>query len=697
MPTSDEDLGDTIVLSDFTVAAEKTVEKPTQKIPLSISVIGSEQILTNGITDATGLTNYVPNIQIGRSGVATEIAIRGIGSTNNTEVGDPAGGFVVDGVGFGRPESAGAGFFDIERVDVLRGPQGTLYGRNTIAGSVNVVTRKPEPTLGGSASLSFGNYDALRFEGVVNAPLNDWIAMRAAYAMERHDGYTNARDPLNSIIEDTDNADSKAFRLHTLFTPSEDLSILVTGNFANRRGSYTGLVMRPLDGSTPSRTFVTGFPNVRDDTTWSVSSEINKRFSNMTLTYVGGYRKADRDAILLGVITPLPNPFVVFGPFRGREDEQNHELRLASNTEGRFEWVGGVFYYKENNDVTLLLPSLSLGFVQPEMLSESRAIFGQTTYKLTDRLRLIGGLRFTRDHKARIGGQFAVNEDGMLGQRYSENDADRTWSSTDFKAGLEYDVGDRSMLYATVSTGYKAGGFFDGAGDVYYEPEEITSYEIGWKNRFLDNRLQVNVTAFHYEYKNFQVSSVELTPSSGQLGTFTRNIPTMPLDGVEIENSYQISRDDRLDLNISYLQSEFKNFVVGATDINGTFIQRDLSGNELAKAPNWTVQLSYSKTFTLPNRGTITWRLNSRWVDGYYISFDNHPIAPSPVSTWQPSFTTTDTMLTYDDPERRWYFGIFVRNIEDEIVMSTTGGSAVGDTANLEPPRTYGFRMGTKF
>ena len=145
------------------------------------------------------------------------------------------------------------------------------------------------------------------------------------------------------------------------------------------------------------------------------------------------------------------------------------------------------------------------------------------------------------------------------------------------------------MLYATVSTGYKAGGFFDGVGDVYYESEEIIFYEIGWKNRFLDNRLQVNITAFHYEYKNFQVSSVELTPSSGQLGTFTRNIPTMPLDGVEIENSYQISQDDKLYLNISYLQSEFKNFVVNATDINDTFIQRDLSNNELTKTPNWTV------------------------------------------------------------------------------------------------------------
>ena len=685
---STDEAEDVFILSEFTVAAEKTVEKSVQKTSISLSVIGEDMLQVNQVSDATGLSNYVPNLQISRSTNAVEIAIRGIGSTNNTEVGDPAAGFAVDGIAYARPEAAGVSFYDVQRVEVLRGPQGTLYGRNTIAGSVNVVTNKPQPVFAGSGSISYGNYNAFQFDGMINVPLNKWAAMRASFFAQSHDGYWDGKNRPAGILDDLGWSETKSARVHLLLTPVEDFSALFTVQASDVDGTWNPFVMRPLDGSEPRRGFVTDVPNSQNEHYVTFSTEITKRIGDIAATYLGSYSREDIDQNIAAALSPLPNPFILGGPNFNYHRQQTHELRFSTAKPDRLEWVAGLYYFRETNDVTLLLPSFGLAFLQPDVLSESKAAFTHFSYKLTDSFRLVGGLRYNKDHKARTGGQFAVDSDGQVGDRLSLNDADREWNSTNWKAGLEYDIGARSMLYGTASTGYKAGGFYDGTGDVYYQPEEITSYELGWKNRLLENRLQVNVAAFYYDYTNFQVSSAEINPVTNELGTVTRNIGKMPIQGVELETNFQISRGDRLDLSVSHLDSEFKDFIVGATEVDGTFVVRDLSGNELAKAPNWTVQFSYSKTFTLANRGTVTCRVNSRWVDGYYLSFDNHPIAPHPVDTRQPSFTTSDFIATYENPNRSWYCSLYFKNIEDKTVMVSTGGNASGDVAVLAAPFT---------
>lgn len=688
--TSDDDI---IMLGDFTVTAEKTGEKSAQRTPLSISVVGEDLLKSNVVPDATGLTNYVPNVQIGKNGTAVEIAVRGISSSNNTEVGNPAVGFLVDGVGYGRPQAAAAAFYDLERVEILRGPQGTLYGRNTIAGSINVITKKPRPELAGAVDVSFGNYNYLKTEGMVNVPLSRTLAMRAAFQTNRRDGYVSAMNSLAGVPYDYDRVDNRAARLQTLFTPSERFSVLLSLDYFNDKGSATNIVLRPLDNSEPERRLDARLPNEVDNTYKGAQIEANADLGKVRLTYLGSYREAARDEANVVILGQLPNPVILGAAFEGREDERSHELRFSSGVGGRLEWVGGLYSYSEHNGLAFVIPGINLGFIQPYVRESSLAAFGQATYKLNDRMRLTVGLRETRDAKRRSGGQFSVSSEGQPLEQLSDNFADNSWSSFNWKAGFEYDLGPQSMVYSTAATGYKAGGYSDGI-DLYYEPEELTSFELGIKNRFLDSRLQVNLATFYYSYENFQVSDVQVNPQTGSLGTLTRNIQKMPVYGAELETSYLLSPNDRIDFNLSHLNTRFDTFFYNQR-VNGEFITRDLEGNRLAKAPKWSTQLSYEHTFRLPNDGILVWRINSRWVSGYYTSFDNHPLAPAPVSTWQKSFTKSDTMLRYEPSDRSWFVEAFVKNIENNVVWASS--NSTGATGSLEPPRTWGIRGGAKF
>ncbi|MBC2605034.1 TonB-dependent receptor [Pelagicoccus albus] len=694
----DELEGEIFTLDAVMVSAEKTVEKPVQKTPIAISVVGTKELQVNGITDAVSLGNYVPNIHIARSTSAVEIAIRGISSTNNSEVGDPAAGFTIDGIGYARPESASAAFYDVQRVEVLRGPQGTLYGRNTIAGSLNVITNKPKDIAEGAINIGYGNYNSFSFDGMVNIPLNDAWAMRSAFFAQSNDGYYSGRNEAGGVLKDIGWSDKKAARLHLQYEPNDDFSALFTVHGAKVAGTWNPFVMRDVDTGEPVLPLEgVNYTNEQGETHFTLSTEISKRMGDVNMSYLGAYNKLAFDTIIAAPLSPLPNPFVVSGPNWNRQTLTSHELRFSSANPNRLEWVGGLYLFEENNDVTLLLPSWGLAFAQPEMLSKSKAAFGQATFELSEQFRVVAGLRVTNDHKARTGGQYLIAEDGSLGTQLSANEADREWDSFDYKIGLEYDVSEDSMFYATLSTGFKAGGFYDGTGDVYYEPEEIEAREIGFKNRFFENRFQCNVSIFDYDYTNFQVTNVEQNAVTGELGTVTRNAEKIPVRGVELETTYQINRNDRLTFNATYLDAKFDVFSLGATDLSGTYIERDLAGNHLAKASDWTFQASYSKLFELENNGTITLRLNSRYNSGYYLSYDNFPLAPNPVDTWQPAFTSTDIVATYDSPDRRHYYSIYVKNLEDDIVMSSSGGNANGIMAVLSPPLTYGFKVGARF
>lgn len=288
-------------LADVTVTAQK-IAQPSSKTALSLTAVTGEDLRTAGATTAVGLTNLIPNVQIapGTSG-STDISIRGIGSTNTTEVCDPATAFHIDGVYLGRPQSAGATFYDLERVEVLRGPQGTLYGRNATAGAVNLITNKPGKKFAGEANLSVGNYGLYSFEGMLNAPVSEQFALRAVVSSSSRDGYLTTRSPANGFGKNRDDADNLSARVHGLVTFNADTKLLLTVDTSRNKGAGPGTVPVATflnNSGTAQRTSLTNVnEGRRDDSSNGFTAELTAQTGIGEFTYLGAYRTFDRNNV----------------------------------------------------------------------------------------------------------------------------------------------------------------------------------------------------------------------------------------------------------------------------------------------------------------------------------------------------------------------------------------------------------------
>jgi len=474
-------------LDEVVVTAQRRSEN-LQKTPLTLSAVTGEKLESQGVKTVVDIANQVPSLQITSSGAGSaQIFLRGIGSTNTTEVGDPAVAYHIDGIYIARSTSVGALFYDVDRVEVLRGPQGTLYGRNATAGAINVITRSPRFDYEANGAIEVGNYGALTTSGMVNIPVSETIAVRAAFQQSRHDGYVVAlnKGP-GTGGNDRYDQDDKSARVQVLWKPSDTFSLKLGTDYLHQGGAGGGDQAYGSARQTGDPWTCNCSTNLyRNNEFFGAQAEANLDLNFGTLTYLGGYNFSRLDRSGENAATGAPNFF------KGKDYTWSHELRLGGKT-GSLDWVVGLYRFTEDNNVdfrVFLATNSYLSFIQPEVTAESWAAFGQGTYAVTDRLRVTGGLRYTEDQKARDGGTYLTNSAGAITTTVVRNLADAKWDALNWKVGVDFDLTPDSMFYANIATGYKAGGYYDGVGANTYEPEEITSYEAGVKNRFFDNRL----------------------------------------------------------------------------------------------------------------------------------------------------------------------------------------------------------------
>ncbi|MDG2529022.1 TonB-dependent receptor [Caulobacter endophyticus] len=702
-----------VALDEVVITAQRRSEN-LQKTPLTVSAVTGDKLESQGVKTVVDLASQVPALQITSSGSgAAQVFLRGIGSTNTTEVGDPAVAYHIDGIYQARSTSVGALFYDIDRVEVLRGPQGTLYGRNATAGAINVITKKP--VLGeyeGAGSIEVGNYSAVTTSGLINVPIGDTLAVRASFQQSRHDGYVNAiNQGPGTGGNDRYDQDDKSARVRVLWKPSDNFSLILNADYLHQGGAGGG------DG-TYGTTRVTGDPwtcncstNLyRNNRFFSTGAEASWDLGFANLTYLVGYNFSKLDRTGENASTGAPNYFL------GKDYTWSHELRLGGDA-GKLKWVVGLYRFTEDNNVdfrVFLANNSYLSFIQPEITAESIAVFGQTTYEVTDRFRVTGGLRYTEDKKGRVGGTYLTNSAGAIVSTVVANVADAKWDATNWKLGADFDLTSTSMLYANVATGYKAGGYYDGIADNVYAPEKITSYEAGVKNRFLDNRLQVNATAFLYDYRDFQVSA--LGTIGGQDATVTLNADKAKIYGLEFETNLALTEHDRIDATLGWLHAEYTDFVLPRGDsfsnnnANATVAacytanyaaaaprSTDFSGCRMARTPEWTFNLGYQHIWELSFGGALTGRIQTHYETSKNLEY--HGFAENK----EGAFTKTDVSLTYASPDDRWTLQGYVRNLEDDDVRtasapnSTTGLATNGAGEFYAPPRTYGLRLGVTF
>ena len=695
-------------LEEVVVTAEKRGES-IQNVPISMTALTGDSLRDAGITNATALGSQVPSLAIGNNGDSMEIFVRGIGSTNDTEVGDPAVAFNVDGVYIGRPSGAGGTFFDVNRIEVLRGPQGTLYGRNATAGAVNVITNDPTQRFEASGDLTFGNYDTIETGGVVNIPLSDDLALRGAFHTESHDGYLNNRNVNQGVISNADDAQNAAGRFKLLYTPIEDLSVLLGADYFHAGGvgpSQVPFSIIHLNGSA-GRTDPLDTQGSLDDTFAGGSADINYKWGAVKLTSLTAYRLNNRNTVDDLDQTDTYTPQQI-GNFWSRFNQFSEEFRAASDNQSPLQWVTGLYYYQEHNDVYFdiqhaISPTLGLRFVQPIVRESSKAAFGQVDYNFTDALRFSAGVRGTRDDKSRTGQTDLVDDSTeTVITDILPNAASISSSKVNWKTTLDWHWRTDNSLYVSAGTGYKAGGYDDGSANNTYKPENLTAYEIGSKNDFFNNRARVNLSAYYYDYRDFQISEVTQLPNEpqGAMGTVTYNAQKATAYGLEWENIFKITAGDRVDLSATYEHSVFNNFTLPGSSASPAcpdgFVQPNangicvLTGNKLQHAPTFTVSAGYQHTWLLSNGADLTAGARTYYSTNYFLFASNSPLME------QGAYTRTDLTLGYHSPQDRYYFQLFVRNLEDHNV-AIQGSLVNGETfASLAPPRTFGINFGAR-
>jgi iron complex outermembrane recepter protein len=668
-------------LAEIVVTAEKRPEV-LQKTPEAISAETGIALVQQGITDVRGLGQLFPAIELGQDYIYTQIDIRGVGANNDAPALDPAIAFNIDGVYQSRDYGTYGAFYDIDRVEVVRGPQGTLYGRNATGGSINLITNKPVDTFQAAADFDIGNYDSKRGFGMLNVPINDELAVRGAVQYSDHEGY------LSSGFNDED---SLGARLQALFKPNADVSLLVGGDYFQDHslGAHTVIGLPYVIPSNPyydpasSATFFSDFKS------WSFHSQLDWNLGFATLTEIPAYKRVDFDTT---------DPVVgVFSTAISSDITYSNELRLASVADPKnpWSWVVGLYLFKESDYIyqNYFNPYFASITTNPDIGEKSGALFGQTTYAIRDGLRLTGGLRFSDDTKTANGSDkvfipqlpFPV---GDIPDNYNQN-----WHHVDWRVGIDTDITPTSLLYANIATGYLEGGFNLGSSVGLlpnFQPEKLTAYSVGSKNRLFDNRFQINVEAFYYDYKDYIVSEyLTQGPLAGDFALY--NADKTRIFGGEIETQTLITKDDLLSLNVALLNAEYTNFTLPAAS-NGV---TDLSGFTAMKSPSVSIQAGYQHTWDLANGAKLQGGVTSHFDSAYWTLFDHSP------GSQQPSYTKTNVVLTYSAPGNKWHVQAYGNNLENTAVIATAAPANSSSNGvpwvHLEPPRTYGVRFGVNY
>jgi iron complex outermembrane recepter protein len=709
---------DQVQAGDIVVTANRT-ESLLSKTPIAMTAIGGDELVQSGITNPTQLEESVPNLSIVR-GNGLQITIRGVTSTDGTEKGDPSAAFMLDGVYLARPQAQEVSFFDIERVEVLRGPQGTLYGRNSTAGVVNVISTRPKMEFGASIDASYGSFGSVNGTAIINVPLGENFAIRAAANMDRRDSYIIDGNAADGFGLDPFK-DNKTIRISALFEPSTDFSLLVIGDYSTIKGNPTNGVAPAnfytniLSGARPTfgRPTLANLSNrqartlsqaqaqqtYRDNTEMGVMGELVYNFGPATLTYVGSYRETERDEFLTFAVGAFGGDFV------GSYWQTSHEVRLAFGGDGPLQAQVGGYYFKEKSGIALFInnllgPNTRFGFPQDPTIAENKSAFGQVTLEVMPDLRITGGLRYSHDLKARDG-QTVLNtfssvvNSGNIGTLTGTtvlqvNDASATYSKLTWRAGIDYDS-PLGLVFASVSTGYKAGGFNDGcetgtavgcalpANALYYDPETLTAYEAGFKFR-ISPEFRLNGTIFHYDYSGLQLS--QLSNLCGGPCQVTTNAASAKVDGVELDAQVQPVDNLTFRFAVNWLDARYANFI----PTPGV----DFSGRSLNRSSEWSWSAGVNYTINVGSgRIVADAGINSR---SQYEVTDLAEYA----YFFQPAHTKTDISVTYRGADDRFYLGAFVENLENNLVVTSATSGFLG-AVTFSDPRTVGVRAGFKF
>lgn len=734
----DTSIDEVPTLERIIVTAQKR-EQDAQDVGIAITAFDKEALDRAGIVDVTRLDLVTPGMSFAQRGNDFKVTIRGANAENTFRDATPVVGMFVDGIYKPTAAQAGTSFLDVQRVEVLKGPQGTLYGRNTLGGTINVIANKPDvEAFDFGLDLTVGNYDLVKPEGYINIPLSDSFAVRVSGLLEFRDGHVKNLGP----SEDLGIIDKDILRIQVLWNITENFDALAT--YSRYRAGGTSLAafgysplgtIRNEDGITdnmgtvdpinprygsfgsrqdlgPWEIFRDG-DHVLDNSEDVVALEVNWDLGPVAVKSITSYTDFTNFA---SADSDFSENFFAQEQYREELTAFTQEVQLLSNTEDAFiEWVVGANYANEDYNQTFMripfvgeigndglprpengvcliqnfasipdptaptpCPSFT-GNGQPEL--DSVGVFGQATIHLTDALRFTGGGRWTQDKKVFTRDIFLATGRPPLRETFDKF----TW-----RAAVEYDITDDNMVYGSASTGFLSGGF--NFNSTTFDEQEVTAFEIGSKNRFANGRVQLNISGYYNDFTNLLATVLVVDPTTGSIQIFGANGGEITAKGIEVELLSAPTEDLTVGATLSFQDSKYGDFVVAnrfavGGNVEGSNAQQ-LMGLDTPWAPTLAGSFFAAQDVETP-LGVFTPMIQVAFSGEHQVSgLQQHPL------TRQGAYAKLDLRLNWQPEDTRWMVSAYVENVTNEAVLhhSIIGGNKLVQ-GSWSYPRMYGVRL----
>ncbi|WP_159791649.1 TonB-dependent receptor [Croceibacterium salegens] len=734
--------------NDIIVTAQKR-EQSLSDVSLSVSAIGADQLAENNIVNIEALQNLAPSISFGNDFNFAKLFIRGIGLSSSLPGVDPSVALHVDGVVVSLAQAQLGSLFDLERVEVLRGPQGTLYGRNATGGAVNLITAKPTAYLDGYARLTVGGPDLnVLAESAVGGPISDNVRARLAVQRLVRHGYG-----INEYTgHDIDDANQWSVRGHLEFLPSENVDILLTGEYHSEDDRSLAIKFREvsfpgvLDDSNPAndglsalgqrsnangspvafasnpRNLNTNFDPINDREQWALTGAITIDASDeVTIKSLTSYRKFD--AIFFhdfDMSSYLGYPLAQTGPFQTSanhwqpvfENQFSQELQANLDFGSLYGLIGG-FYLDEHIRVENHIGYDVLQNTDPFRVQfdgtldvKAWALFANFTYDLSDQFAVKAGGRYSSE-KRHLANQAGI---GTAAAGFALDalqwDDSKSWDDFSPSLGVEFRPNDDLLIYGNWSRGFKSGTAEIGSTRKlsptqplpFVNPEKVEAFELGTK--ISGGTIDLNLAAYYQTLKDGQFSLTRPIPAPPFFTSTLTNAAQSEAYGVDVELLWRPTSEFTLNAMVGYLHSEFTKFFSkdpldpALFGPGGAAVQdSDLSGNATRMSPKWSVNLNPNYELDLGQTGSLAFGTNFAYRSKqYHTEFNDERLSQNGYVMW-------DANILYTSPDRDWTANFFMKNILDKLVwagsFSVSTSRTIGGT--LMPPRTYGMTFGYKF
>ena len=666
-----------LALEEVIVTAARR-ETTLQDIPVAVSAFDENEMERRQTFNVVDVVNNVPNLigsnNIGQ-GTATTVFLRGVGTTESIVTVDTAMGFYVDDVYIGRQGVNNFSLYDVERVEVLRGPQGTLYGRNTSAGAIRVITKQPGEDFEASGQISAGKYSRWNLKGSLNTPLvEDKLFLRATAIVQQGDGYMRNI----TLDKDVNDRDIWGVRAALRYIANPDLEFLLTADVSE--SDENGLYASDISGITRPTTgdvfvVVSGTDQRNQGEAKGINLTVNWSYSDAfnlqsITSFRNTYQKWNLDL--------TDQPISIFRLWTINDSDQfSQEFKFTGSLmDDRLDYVAGVFYFDESS-FSFIGDEINLDFGPGGRLplpfferdydvnTDSIAVYAEGTYDITDRLRVIAGGRYTEDDKSltidfKVGGT-PIGFDAVGGfPAWDTSTLNALGTETELKFkeftpkfGFQYDLTENVVSYLTYTKGFKSGGWGARTNDptmvVVFQPEFVNSYALGFKATALDGRARINAEGFFYDYTDL------FNTGAGEQGNFIVSSNDAEVKGIELEGTLRVT--EALDL-FGFVAWADAKFIDVDPELAGTVV-----GEKLQRLPEWSTKLGFTYSWPL-GQGNLSLTADYSFVKDHFTNLENSELVKSG------NISLFNASIGYEPSDGRYRIALSCRNCADDVYIS---------------------------